>query len=427
MKRFFPRVLAVALICALAVPASRVIGAVGASDIPGVPLSSSSVRDEVGGDIFDRVYSLAVSKGAVLLATIRGEQGAEIGLYIFSSDSGSILTDEPLASSAQPGADQSISLQFFADTTIYIDVNGRNTDRAYAYTLTTTVVIDRSPPVIKAFNTSTTARSSNVCGYVDAYDRISGIDAVALHLQSGVDEPAWITYEGARSYCTAFELAEGRQTFELLVRNGVGLVSRAASTSVTIDNTSPRLTSLRPTSHVVLSPRGTISWLFNEPVRLVGAKRRAIFAVNQDGSVLAGSTSFNATGSAIEWTPRDPLPPGTVYTASLAAVTDRAGNLLATIEPQIVYRKAPVAISLSLARLSASSVRVTIFTSKNLIGESLTLESKSNRSIRGVKRFSVTSRQMTFNLDPRAAGQFRLVWGGSEAKVGSVSPWISLP
>ena len=112
--RAFPLLLAALLACATYAP----VRAVANSEIPGTPLpASGQITSAVGGSLFDLVYAVDVPAASVLAISLRGEPGAELGLYLYGEGSTSILTALPLASSAKPGGVQSVSVRFIRAST----------------------------------------------------------------------------------------------------------------------------------------------------------------------------------------------------------------------------------------------------------------------------------------------------------------------
>ncbi len=409
-----PTVLATLLVFLLCAPVGFPVRAAESSEIPGVPLTSTSVSGFVGGSIYDEVYSLSVESGTVLLATLRGEAGAELGLYVFGREATSILIDDPIATSAAAGANQTVSVQFFRATTIYINVNGRNSDRAYAFQLTVSQVVDRSPPVITVASLPPVARAARVCVEVAAFDRISGVQSVAITRSGRADELEWQPYQGHRRYCQALALEEGLHEIDLLVRNHIGLQQRITVGGVAIDNTVPLVTLGRPTAGVLLQPRGTISWRFSEPVRTTTALRDAVVAVGQDGTPFSGVSTLSLDRTSLRWVPNQPIPIGTLLVVTLAGVRDQAGNRTTSIEPHVLMRKSTASLGIEVRSFSGPRIQFTVRGSANLIGEVLQIQARSGRTWLAVKYITLSAREQSSSIPRGDYSQIRVVWAGNE-------------
>ena len=68
MKILGTRLLALTTLLALLWPGA--VRATGASEIPGVPLTASSVSGTVGGETVDLVYAVTLPAGSVLVASL---------------------------------------------------------------------------------------------------------------------------------------------------------------------------------------------------------------------------------------------------------------------------------------------------------------------------------------------------------------------
>ena len=78
--RALPLVVALLLVFGAYAP----VRASESSEIPGVQLPpSGKMTSEVGESVFDLVYSVDVPAASVLVVSLRGEPGAELGLYLF--------------------------------------------------------------------------------------------------------------------------------------------------------------------------------------------------------------------------------------------------------------------------------------------------------------------------------------------------------
>ena len=117
-----------------------------ANDVPGVLWNSRSVDATVGGSTFDRVWRLVLAEGRVVQLRTEGlEAGAQLGLYLLDDSILSLgdadFDTHVLKSSAKAGGSQSITAALVPGT-YYLNVNGRNEDRAYKFRITATLVPD---------------------------------------------------------------------------------------------------------------------------------------------------------------------------------------------------------------------------------------------------------------------------------------------
>lgn len=393
--------------------APAVIGA-PIDNIPGVPITSTSVASTVGGELYDHVYSLNVEAGTVLLVTLRGEPGAELGLYLFDEDATSVYESEPFASSARPGSDQSVSTQFFGDTMIYINVNGRNEDRPYEYQLNVSTVVDRTPPVIRVAEADVRVRPEAACALVDAVDGISGVQSVAILSSRDASNGDWKPYTGRKRYCGALALADGPHDLIVATRNRIGLVSYKNAGASLFDSVSPTLISTQPNGSVFFSSQPIASWRFSEPIRSTASGSARVFAVAQSGKVLEGRSWLDADRRRLYWQPVAPLAIGTMLSAVPAGVVDRAGNELSLIEPIVMTRKLRTSLAVDVTRVGAKQLVLSISASPNLVGRSVRLSHRIGGSWLVAREVNLTGR-VTRVLVPRSeATRYEVVWSGND-------------
>lgn len=412
------RSLAIALSLAFAVSASHAVTptARGASinNIPGVDLATTSVSASVGGDSYDHVYSLDVVAGTVLLVTLRGEVGAELGLYLFGSEATSVYESEPFAASARPGADQSVSTQFFGDTTIYINVNGRNDDRPYEYQLNVSAVVDRTPPVIRVAAADPRVRPTSACALVDAVDGISGVQSVAIISSRDSSTAVWRPYIGRKRYCGSLALSDGPHELFVATRNRIGLVSLKSAGESVFDSVAPTLLGTQPSNQVFYSTRPIASWRFSEPIRSTKSGAARVFAVSQTGAVLTGRSWFDADRRNLYWQPLDPLPIGTLLSAVPAAVVDRAGNELSLVEPIVMIRKQRTSLTVEVTDVRNKSLELSITASQNLVGRSARLSQRIGGVWLVVREVELTGRVTRVQVSRSEATRYEVVWSGND-------------
>ena len=403
--------------------APRAASATSDSEIPGIPLPSGRVTSNVGGATVDRVYSVEVLSGSVVIATLTGTPGAELGLYLFGSSATSVLTDPAIASSAKPGGSQGISVTLRTAGTYYFNVNGRNTDRAYGFTLTTVIRRDTTPPIITLASPVSPSRSSTVCVRVTASDGLSSATEVALTLPGGsLTEDSWQQYRGSGRYCAAFVLSEGAHQVILHVRNGAGLITSTKQLSLVIDDSAPTLRSTSPTSEgLLLAPRGSIRWNFSEAVRLSGSAASAVYAFDQSGRAIAGSARLTPSGTSVIWTPAVAIPAGAVLLATLGQVTDIAGNIQDAVPTVVLNRKRATTLNLQLVRRTASALQVRLTASGGVVGGTLYVDRRESGAWVQLREFVVGASTSTLKILIGGADRVRVRYEGSDTLAPSVS------
>lgn len=414
MNRLIAAALALTIVGVGSVAAPRGARAIEASDIPGVPLIGNLVASEVGGASVDRVYSLDVERGTSLLLTLRGESGAELGLYVFDAESTSVVTDDPIATSALPGAVQSVSLMFFAATHIYINVNGRNGNRAFLFQLGISVVVDRTPPVIRTALANVVGTGRRVCAQIEAFDGVSGVQSVAVSTVGSDQSLDWQPYTGRSRYCSDLDLPEGSHALLVHARNTLQMVATLGAGVILIDNRAPIVTIGGPRGGVMLNPRGSLGFKFNEPVRFVGTRQSGLIVVAQTGERLRGMVEIAKDRTSVKWTPETAVPVGTVIVAMLAQIRDDAGNVTTPLEPNIVSRKHRTALSLTIESDTARRVVLRIRSSLNLVGESVMLEVRTGRSWELLRTVKLATNSIRLSIQRAEWRQARVVWVGSE-------------
>ncbi|MFM2104411.1 MAG: hypothetical protein RL006_578 [Chloroflexota bacterium] len=262
--------IALALACALfaavgANPITVRAAEDNAAEIPGTLWSGGRASGSVGGSSYDRVWRLVLTEARVALVQLRGEAGAELGLYLFDGSATSVVSGTPIKQSAQPGGSQGFAAPLAAGT-YYLDVNGRNEERAYAFTLTVALILDPTPPFLSLDIADGAGRvsSSTVSVAVNAIESLSGLEEMRMRVDAG-EWGAWQPF--ARTAQATFAETEGEHRVEMQVTNGAGLVSATASDTVILDLTAPVGTLITPNlSSLISVSRPTIRYQFTEPL-----------------------------------------------------------------------------------------------------------------------------------------------------------------
>ena len=297
----------------------------GGAEIPGIAWpGGTSLRSTAGGSIVDRVWRLELPQGRVALIRLSGTSGSELGLYLFDETATSLAAATPIKQSAKPGGAQRLTAVLPAGT-YYLNVNGRNTDRAYNFTLSVTLIEDPTPAFVfvEIANGATRISDPETSVYIGASDSLSGIDAVRLRVDGG-EWSEWRT--PTLNHSITLSATEGRHTVEAQARNGAELISDPALASVFLDLTAPTGTLLAPASNdVVYTARPTIRYRFSEAIRPTSWSANGLTLQSLDGGVVGGSGSYSAATKTGRFTTAA-LTPGVEYVVQIGDATDLAGN-----------------------------------------------------------------------------------------------------
>lgn len=295
-----------------------------AGNIPGVAWSGTSVSSRVGGPIFDRVWRLVLAEPRLVVINLNGVSGSQLGLYVFDDTASSVTTDTPIALSAKPGGSQALSLPLQPGT-YFIDVNGRNPDRAYAFNLSLVSIPDRSPPFVSLEIADGRGSISNpdTTVTIKARDTLSGVKRMRVRIDGGV-WGEWLPYEKVAA--VSFRPTEGRHEVEVETENGLGLISDTVSESVNLDLTAPTAEQVSPVTTEVGSARPRIRFKFNEAMNTRSVVASGVTLVDLNGARISGVTTYDPTTRTAIFTPTSPLRAGETYIVQLNSPTDVAGN-----------------------------------------------------------------------------------------------------
>ena len=346
------RVLAVAIVVLAGLAPSPVYAATDkANDIPGVLLVGSSVKSAVGGTTFDQVWRLEVTAPRVLSIRLDPlETGAQLGLYLLA-DGITNLQDEffnlyTIKSSALAGGVQRITIAVTPGT-YYINVNGRNVDRAYQFSLSTSLVPDPTPPIatLSVAGGKSAIDNALTTATITARDALSGVSSYRIRV-AGQDWGQWTTVEAINTLSLTVPLQlraiSGLQRVDLETRNPLGLVSDLASDSVTLDLVAPRATRLTPTGTggITTVAKPVVTYQFSETMSAATWLAGGLSVAFTDGQPVAGKFTYDSKLRRGSWVPTSNLPLGSTIVVSGGSPTDVAGNR-AEIEPLSLTYLAP--------------------------------------------------------------------------------------
>jgi hypothetical protein len=321
------------------------------NDIPGVLLVGNSATGAVGGATYDQVWRVELEAPRVLNLRLDPlEAGAQLGLYLLANGITS-LQDElfdvyTMKSSALAGGVQRITIAVRPGT-YYINVNGRNADRAYKFSLTLSLVPDPTPPIA----TLTLAGGKELIGNalttasITARDALSGVDGYRIRVP-GEAWGDWVVVQTISTLAVTVPLqlriTSGLQRVDLETRNPLGLVSELASDSVTLDLTIPRATRISPSSSdgITTVAKPVVTYQFSEPMSAATWLAGGVSVAFTDGQVVAGKFTYDTKLRRGSWVPATNLPVGSTIVVTGGSPTDIAGNK-AEIEPFSLTYLAP--------------------------------------------------------------------------------------
>jgi hypothetical protein len=325
-------------------PSSTARGQAEDADIPGIELPSGVIRSSVGGAVYDRVWRIDLSEGRVALIRLFGSTGAELGLYIYDSNARSLSTALPLRQSAKPGGIQRISAVLPAGV-YYINVNGRNTNRQFEFTLSVSLVEDPTPPVVMVDISDGAMRVATLEPLVKitAIDSLSGVNGIRVRINDG----AWSEWmEPQTELAVNLPPVEGRHQVEVQARNGADLVSDPVFDEVILDLTAPIATLLRPIEGAtVVKDRPTVKYRFNEALNAAAWTRAGLVLFSLDGGIVTGRGSYDPARRIGTFT-FGPLLPGVEYVVQSDDAKDLAGNRV-NLEPWTLTYLVPTAINVT--------------------------------------------------------------------------------
>lgn len=296
-------------------------------DIPGTPWTGRTVSGTIGAEVVDRVWSLQIDEGRVGVFRLVGEAGAQLGLYLFTAGTTSVVTGVPIRSSAKPGGSQNITVLLPAGS-YYINVNGRNTERRYQFNLSVSLLQDSTPPFMSVTTQDGKVRfnSPSIPMRVFVSDELSGVDAIRWRVNNGI-WGEWLTYT-TPNVIVDVPAQDSTYTIDFQARNNGMLLSDLVSVVVVADYTAPIATRKSPINVTYVgNPRPIISYLFNEPMDAERWRDGGLSVTRIDGARVRGTFSYDVANKTGSFRPSAPLRPGATYLVEADLVADRAGNV----------------------------------------------------------------------------------------------------
>jgi hypothetical protein len=335
----------------IAVPAALFPSATAAAepsgDIPGVALPGPIAAGRLGGAIYDVVYSVSVAPGHVIVASVTGTEGTDFDIYIFDSTATTVLsTTGLLTKSTGPTSTESISWPSQFGGTYYIDLNGA-TDVEGDYRLTVQTIPDPTAPTVSIVVAGGKGVTNQLTVPValTGTDDLSGVSAMAFSAD-GITFEDWRAFQPASSW--TFPAGDGPTALWVKVRNGVGLESAAATTSVTIDTRPPEVGALYPlpgSTVVGLLPTFTVT--FNEAIDAASWLDLGLVVQSAAGALVPGVYTYNAATRTGSFIPSSNLQPGALYVVTVGDVDDIAGNRVITPGSWSITPLAPTTLTVT--------------------------------------------------------------------------------
>ena len=391
-----------------------------ATDVPGVLWSARSVDATVGGSTFDRVWRLVLTEGRVVQLRTEGlEAGAQLGLYLLNDSIVSLgdagFDSHVLKASAKAGGTQSVTAALVPGT-YYLNVNGRNQDRAYKFRITATLIPDVTPPTVTTSLTNGKSRVSSTATTmrIAARDTLSGVSAYRTRVL-GTDWTDWTAVETASllNVDVPIELRQivGLQRVDVQARNSLGLISDVVSDSVYLDQVKPvvrRIDKLGANS-VTTASRPAIVVGFNEPMSTSSWLNGGMRVTTPEGVAISGTFTFSSSLNRGTWQPRVALPLGTTIVVSPGEAQDAAGNLAEFDSFTLTYLAATklVGAAVSGTPFIDVSLKVSVASSGILAGSTVWLERYTGAKWEGDLSTTLTATGARLIVDVPESGRYR--------------------
>ena len=300
----------------------------GTSDIPGIPLPGPTVVGQLGGDIYDVVFSLDVAPGSIILAILTGTAGTDFDLYLFDGSATTVVDNVGVvARSTGPSSTESIGYGAPAGGRYYIDLNSA-TAAMGTYTLAVQVVPNRPEVAALSLDGGRSSTNSTTVSVALAASGSLSSPAQMAFSSDGITWQPWQPYQAVTAW--TFPDGDGVKTLWAKVKNSGGVDSPAVSDSIVLDTEPPTLASVDPPLGTDLpGPRPTITITFSKPIDPASWETWGLIVQTTGGTVVPGSLTVTGPDSG-SYRPSADLVGGTTYIISLGAVRDLAGTMVPT-------------------------------------------------------------------------------------------------
>lgn len=332
---------------------SAVTRAADDSNIPGVPLPASVVTGQLGGPIYDHVYSIDIPAQRVVLISLIGDPGTDFDLYLFNSSATNVQsTQGQVATSKGPTSSESIAYTVVGADRFYIDLNGATAVQG-GFRLTVQVLQDRTPPraalVLEGGAPATT--SPAVSATVVATDDLAGI----ADMQFSTDGTNWLPWQVyVPTILWSFPSSDGPIQLWARVRDRAGNVSGIANATIVLDRVAPTVVRVDPPAGAAtagLQPEIRVT--FSEPIVASSWTTVGLLLQDPTGVVAYGTYTLDASRTVGTFRPSSPLSAGTTYLVTIGSVVDAAGN---RVLPMPSWTVRPLALPSLSIKASASVV-----------------------------------------------------------------------
>ncbi|MGO9181000.1 MAG: Ig-like domain-containing protein [Candidatus Limnocylindrales bacterium] len=335
----------------LGIAPARASAASATDNIPGLPLPAPEVTGQLGGPIYDVIYSVEVPAAHVLLVSLTGTAGTDFDLYLFDSTATDIYAVPPVglvATSTGPTSTESIKYSTIPGGLFYIDVSGA-TNVEGTFRLSVTIAKDTAPPVVSLSldGGAPATNSTTVTATVIATDDLSGVAAMQLS-DDGSTWSAWQPYSPTVPW--TFPTGDGPKELWVRVRDGAGNVSALAHATIQLITVAPVVVARHPDpADPITGTRSTITVTFSEPILVSSWENGGLVLQDARSELVYGTYGWDAATNTGSFTPNTALIPGATYTVSLGSIVDLAGNPLVRVGTWVIQPMILPAVSLTVA------------------------------------------------------------------------------
>jgi hypothetical protein len=317
--------------------------------IPGIPIPGGTVLGTAGGDVYDIVFRIVVPAHRVLLTQLSGDPGTDFDLYLFDSTATDIYaTVGEVGSSTGPTSSEFINYATLTGGTFYIDIASGGSAAGH-FSLVTRVLDDTTPPTVALLldDGAPITNDPVVTATILGDDAISGVG----DMQFSADGATWGDWQPYHPVAFEQYSTDGVKDLWVRLRDRLGNVSAPAAASIVLDTSPPIVNSRSPDpggNTVGLRPQLTVT--FNKPIQSASWTAGGLVLRDALGNAIPGSLIYNDETATGTYIPSSDLIPGAVYTVTLGAIVDQAGNQTPPLGTWIVHAIAQPALSLTAPR-----------------------------------------------------------------------------